>query len=90
MLGWLACNKAHLLSYLEYHATRKVLQQRGDIQKNFLRQISIDERTSLLEFNLAPLRTRRDIAMLGLVHRTVLGKGPVHFKEIFSQCADMD
>ena len=34
-------------------------------------------------FNLAPLSTRRDVAMLGLVHRAVLGKGPEHFREFF-------
>ena len=34
-------------------------------------------------FRLAPLSTRRDIAMLGLIHRTVLHRGPVHFKEFF-------
>ena len=36
-----------------------------------------------MEFNLAPLATRRDIAMLGLIHRTVLGKGLSHFKSFF-------
>lgn len=33
--------------------------------------------------NLAPLETRRDIALLGVIHRCVLGKGPSHFKEFF-------
>ena len=32
---------------------------------------------------LAPLRVRRDIAMLGLIHRTVLGKGPAQFQDFF-------
>ena len=36
-----------------------------------------------MEFNLAPLATRRDMAMLGLIHRTVLGRGPEQFKEFF-------
>ena len=34
-------------------------------------------------FNLAPLAARRDIAMLGVIHRMVLGKGPAHFKRFF-------
>ena len=34
-------------------------------------------------FKLAPLKARRDIAMLGLIHRTTLGKGPEQFKEFF-------
>ena len=33
--------------------------------------------------NLAPLETRLDIAMLGLIHRSVLGCGPRHFANIF-------
>ena len=32
---------------------------------------------------LAPLAVRRDIAMLGLIHRTVLGRGPEQFRTIF-------
>ena len=38
---------------------------------------------ALMIFNLAPLNTRRDIAMLGLIHRTVIGGGPDHFKQHF-------
>ena len=34
-------------------------------------------------FNLAPLETRRDVAILGLIHRTVLGCGPRHFASMF-------
>ena len=45
--------------------------------------VGCTEREALLHWNLAPLETRRDIAMLGLVHRTVLGKGPSHFRSFF-------
>ena len=38
---------------------------------------------ALLYFNLAPFAIRRDVAMLGLIHRTVLGKGSKHFKTFF-------
>ena len=31
---------------------------------------------------------RRDIAMLGVVHRAVLGKGPAHFKTFFHETAE--
>ena len=34
-------------------------------------------------FNLAPLEARRDIALLSLIHRPVLGLGSDHFKESF-------
>ena len=53
------------------------------MQTRFLRDIGIDERTALLTFNLAPLSARRDMAMRGVIQRTVLGKGPRHFTEHF-------
>ena len=34
---------------------------------------------ALLLFRLAPLSTRRDIGMLAVIHRAVLGIGPPHF-----------
>ena len=36
-----------------------------------------------MKFNLAPLEARRDMAMLGLIHRTVLGLSPPQFYEWF-------
>ena len=41
------------------------------------------EEEALLNYNLAPLNCRRDMAALGLIHRTVLGVGPEHFKKWF-------
>ena len=49
----------------------------------FLRQIGISDIEALVHFSLAPLSTRRDIAMLGLVHRAVLRQGPSHFFQFF-------
>ena len=43
----------------------------------------MDDITTLIEFNLAPLTARRDMAMLAVIHRAVLGKGPRHFKDNF-------
>jgi len=83
--------KAHMLSYLEYrtpaiyHAKRDALQKIDRIQSKFLNECGVDEITALMEFNLAPLAARRDIAMLGLIHRTMLGKGPLHFKDLFAR-----
>ena len=77
-----------MLSYLEYrtaaiyHATRDILVRLDAIQTRFLQDAGIDELTALMQFNLAPLSTRRDIAMLGLLHRVTLGKGPPHFRRI--------
>ena len=79
------------MSFLEYrtaaiyHATRAVLCRIHAVQTRFLKDVVIDEVTALAEFHLAPLATRRDIAMLGLIHRTALSKGPPQFKEFFKR-----
>ena len=81
--------KSHLLGYLEYrtpavyHSTRSVLCRLDAVQTRFLKDIGIDEQTALLRFHLAPLSARRDMALLGLIHRTVLGKGPEQFRVFF-------
>jgi hypothetical protein len=48
-----------------------------------LEDAGLSEADALMKFNLAPLAARRDIALLGLIHRTLLGKGPVHFRKHF-------
>ena len=83
--------KSRLLSYVEYrtaalyHATDTVLKPLDDVQTRFLRALDCTELEALTVYNLAPLAARRDIAMLGVIHRTVLGKGPKHFQAFFKQ-----
>jgi hypothetical protein len=85
--------KAHLLSFIEYrtpaiyHATRVLIRRVDTIQRRFLNDVGVDEVKALVDFHLAPLSTRRDIAMLGLIHRTALGKGPPQFQEHFRKHA---
>ncbi len=77
--------KAQLLPYIEYrtpaayHASDSVLADLDKLQTKFLREAGLSELDSLMIFRLAPLLARRDMAMLGLIHRTALGKGPAHF-----------
>jgi hypothetical protein len=72
--------KAHILAFLEYrtpafyHASTTALLPLDRILAQFLKRIGITEIESLMNFNLAPLAVRRDIAMLGLIHRTLLKK----------------
>ena len=81
--------KSHVLPTLEfctpavYHCTDSTLQQVDRVQKRFLREAGLTESEALLRYHLAPLQTRRDIAMLGLIHRTVLGLGPPQFRRWF-------
>ena len=71
--------KAHVLSVLEgptpavYHASNSVLARLDRVQLNFLTGIGLSEKEAFLEYNLAPLGLRRDIAMLGLVYRCYHG-----------------
>ena len=53
------------------------------MQRRFLREVGLTDEEALLQFNLAFLNARRDMAALGLIHRTVLGLGPPHFREWF-------
>jgi hypothetical protein len=83
--------KSHVLSYLEYrtpavyHATRSVLDKLDEVQRRFLRNVGVDEETALLEFNLAPLEMRRDIAMLGVIHRASIKEGPPQLQQLFQK-----
>ena len=81
--------KHQVLYYIEYrsaaiyHATSTVLNQVDKLQDNFLRDLGITREAALMDFNLAPLFMRRDIALLGLLHRSAIGEGPTQFRELF-------
>ena len=80
--------KSHLLSFIEYrtpaiyHARRAILVRLDSVQARFLNDAGIDDVTALMEFNQAPLAMRRDIAMLGLLHRAALAQGPPQLREL--------
>ena len=81
--------KAQLLSFIEYrtsaiyHACASSLSLLDGVQDKLLRAAGVSKLEALNEFSLAPLGVRRDIAMLGVIHRAVLGRGPEHFREFF-------
>ena len=81
--------KSQLLSYLEYrtaaiyHACDSILAPLDKFQVRFLNELGISAGDALFHCNLAPLQCRRDMAMLGVLHRTALGKGPDHFQYFF-------
>eukprot|EP00959_Pyramimonas_sp_CCMP1952_P459971 9479114-Pyramimonas_sp.AAC.1 len=45
--------------------------------------LDMSELDAIFSFLLAPLATRRDIAILGMIHRTVLCLGPNVFQQFF-------
>ena len=73
-----------------YHATDTVLKRVDKVQDSFLRGAGLTQEEALLNYRLAPFSTRRDMAMLGLVHRTVLGQGPKHFQKWFRTAENRD
>ena len=54
-----------------------------------MRQLDVSDEEALLHYNLAPLCARRDLAMLGLIHRAVLGQGPPLFRKYFRLSSDV-
>ena len=78
--------KAQLLSYIEnrtpaiYHAACSELEPVDGVQQILLRETCVSDEDALFVFHLAPFSVRSDIAMLGVIHRTVLGRGPSQFR----------
>ena len=66
-----------------YHCEATTLDELDRVQRRFLRAVNLTAEQALEQYKLAPLQARRDMAMLGLVHRTVLGSGPEHFRKWF-------
>ena len=81
--------KAHILSFVEYrtpgvyHAASSNILALDRVLSNFLRQVNVSELEALTNFKLAPLSARRDVAMLGVIHRTLLGEGPPQLRVFF-------
>ena len=83
--------KSLVLSYLEsglaayFHAAPSVLLPIDRVQRRLLRELELSEFEALDRYKLAPLCTRRDIGMLGLLHRISLGDAPAQLAELFPQ-----
>ena len=81
--------KSRVLSTIEYrtaaiyHACAYKLAKLDKVQQTFLNELGITTAEALLDFNLAPLKIRRDLSMLGLIHKTCLGLAPRQFNCFF-------
>ena len=81
--------KSQILGFIEYrtagvyHACSSHLQKIDKVLSNFLGELGIDFSTALHDYGLAPLESRRDIAMLGVIHRAVLNEGPPQLRKYF-------
>ena len=65
--------KSQLVSYVEYrtaaiyHASDSTLAPLHNFPGRFLRELGISPEDALVHFNLAPLSSRRDMAMMGVL-----------------------
>ena len=72
--------KTHVWSLLEmdagaiFHAASSLLEKLDEAQNRFLRAIDITPEHAFLQHNFAPPKLRRNMAMLGMLHKRVLGK----------------
>ena len=81
--------KAHVLCILEasaaaiYHASQSHLDSLDKLQTHFVEALGLTESEAFLRYNLAPPKLRRDIAVLGLLHRVQLGHVHADFQNLF-------
>ncbi len=82
--------KSHVLSYIEYRTARvhfastNVLNELDDVQTRFVRQLDLDEVSAFMSLNLAPLCVRRDISILGVIHRAIFARRTTATMEVLS------
>ena len=71
--------KTHIWSIIEHHngslrhATATLLARLDGLQVSFLDELQITEDAAFVNYNFAPLGLRRDIGILGFLHKRVLG-----------------
>ena len=80
--------KTHIWGILEahngaiFHAASSHLDKLDRVQDGFLRELGISDSEGFLEHNLAPPTLRRNIGILGLLHKRILGKSHPAFKQL--------
>jgi len=71
--------KTHIWGLMEtnmggiFHAATHLLAKIDQTQARFLREVGLSEEQAFMEFNFAPPKLRRNIGILGLLHKRVLG-----------------
>ena len=81
--------KSQVLPFIEYrtpgiyHACSSALRAVDAVQERLLGNLGVSDVEALFHFNLASLCARMDIAMLGVIHRSVIGLGPEQFNQFF-------
>ena len=66
-----------------FHAASSHLATLDAVQQSFLDHLGISSATAFLKYNFAPLRLRRDISALGLLHKVNLATCHPAFHDLF-------
>ena len=72
--------KTHVWAIVEthsdaiFHASDYLLDKLDSAQRHFLNEVGVTEAETFKEHNFAPPKVRRDIGVLGFLHKRVLGK----------------
>ena len=81
--------KTHILCILEsctaaiYHAADSILEPLDHVLETFVQEVGLTMEQAFLDYNLGPLNWRRDVAMLGLLHKCTLGLAHPRLRELF-------
>ena len=88
--------KTHIWSVIEYHsasiyhATVISLQPLDNLHYSYIRDLGISAEEAFLLYNFPPAKLRRDIGMLGCLHKRVLGRSHPSFAKLFPFKASHD
>ena len=77
--------KTHVWGLMEthsggiFHAATSILDQLDRVQNHFLKELGMPLEEAFLEFHFAPPTLRRNIAILGMIHKRVIGQAHPSF-----------
>ena len=71
-----------------FHASDSLLVKLDETQRRFLRELGITEEEAYLQHNFAPSQLRRNIGILGLMHKRVIGECHPIFCKLMPFCSD--
>ena len=71
--------KTHVWNLIEYHngvlqhACASQLQRIDSMQRGYVQELHLTEASAFIHYNFAPPSLRRDIGLLGFLHKRILG-----------------
>ena len=87
--------KTHVWGLMEchnggiFHACSSILEKLDAVHYKFLRDIGVDHSSAFLNYNFAPPTLRRNIGILGLFQKRVLGLSHPMFQTLLPFCSDV-